>query len=420
MPADWKSSRVNIYQQSDYQPNSSAYDTQLLAFYNTNMRAIVRMHPWTFLRRTAVVRLYADYATGTATFTANSRVVTGSGTAWTSTMAGSWIQAATSSFSIRRWHRIGRVASATSLFLEDPFPGVTATGSVFTIRQRFVPMPRDCLNYQTTTDPQQKQGMLWYVPPDEADASMYNEDTTGTPRLYTDADPWSPRTPERALTATLAAGGSLVAGRVYVYKWTWQVGDTETGSSPTVEATPTGATLKVSLSGFQEIDSAVYGQSAVLYRAEKDVGIFYKLADVTSDPYVDDGTVTLDRSLTYYDANQRQYIRPFPRLGAGSDELDVNVRYHFLPREIQKDSDYLEMPDDVCDVVRAMTVVDVLRTKANASAATLDVWGEVVKNGIRSMEKRYMAQAPNTTVRRPFSGGAMRWITGTDPSVTSR
>ena len=81
----------------------------------------------------------ADYTTGTiTTATAGSTTITGSGSSWTSQMAGKYIRI-TSSNSTNTgdglWYLISSVSSATSLTLEDPYLGnnIAAGSAAYTI-----------------------------------------------------------------------------------------------------------------------------------------------------------------------------------------------------------------------------------------------------------------------------------------------
>ncbi len=73
----------------------------------------------------------AAYTTGTISVTNGSATVTGSGTAWnltTNTEAGEYIQ-----LPDQKWYRIVAVVSATSLTIEVPYYGLTASGQSYTV-----------------------------------------------------------------------------------------------------------------------------------------------------------------------------------------------------------------------------------------------------------------------------------------------
>lgn len=72
-----------------------------------------------------------DYTTGTVTVTSASTTVTGAGTAWTTNMAGRWLNVPMTTSNTTtgddEWYQISSVASATSLTLYNAYQGGTAT-----------------------------------------------------------------------------------------------------------------------------------------------------------------------------------------------------------------------------------------------------------------------------------------------------
>lgn len=420
MPGDWNSTYRFICQMTGFDPESSAYKTQIMAYWNSATRDLFGRHPWNFAMRLATVNVNPDYTTGTCTFTSGSNELTGSGTAWTQKMEGAYIHTGLTSLNPTGWRRIGRYSSATSMYLEEDWPSPTVAASTHTIRQLYVAMPKDCKKYQLLTDEHTDKGMLYYQAPAAVDRRYLDPDVTGTPRWFTDAPDLNPRTPERALTATLAAGGSLTSGRTYIYKYTWFVGDIETGCSPTVSATPSGGNLTVALSGFQEISPLSDGRIAYLYRAESDVGIFYRLAQVSSagGTLTDDGTTyTPDRANPYVDGNRVQMIRVYPRLGTGDSTVTHTIRYWAFPREVQKDSDYFEMPQDAEEAVKAMVIANILRS-VGGSSGQAEHWERVATERIRVLEKHELSQKPNEIVRGAFGHARSGWILGDSVTMT--
>lgn len=73
----------------------------------------------------------ADYTTGTVTVTSASATVVGSGTAWTTNMAGRWLNvpqtASNTTSGDDEWYQIASVADATHLTLTNQYQGGTAT-----------------------------------------------------------------------------------------------------------------------------------------------------------------------------------------------------------------------------------------------------------------------------------------------------
>lgn len=103
----------------------------------------------------------ADYTTGTVSVTTATTAVTGSGTAWTTNMAGRWLNipqtASDTTSGDDEWYQIASVASATSLTLANQYQGGTVTGGTYTIGEvpilpedyQDLPLYRACYVYYT-------------------------------------------------------------------------------------------------------------------------------------------------------------------------------------------------------------------------------------------------------------------------------
>ena len=99
-----------------------------------------------FYRRARELHTPATYTTGTATFTRNSRTVTGTGTTWAqSTHAGWHIRGRTV------WYRVESVPSATEIRLESNFSEETQIGGSYVLARRFHPLPSDVQTINTRT-----------------------------------------------------------------------------------------------------------------------------------------------------------------------------------------------------------------------------------------------------------------------------
>ncbi len=83
--------------------------------------------PWEFRKRTLAFTLRKPYATGTVSFTENSKTVTGSGTTWETTMRLGYIVKG------NRYYKISRVNSTTELILEAPYDESTESGAAYKI-----------------------------------------------------------------------------------------------------------------------------------------------------------------------------------------------------------------------------------------------------------------------------------------------
>lgn len=88
----------------------------------------------------------ADYTTGTVSVTTATTAVTGSGTTWTTNMAGRWLNIAISASDTTSgddsWYQIDTVSSATSLTLKNQYSGQTVTGGTYIIGEAPI-LPED-------------------------------------------------------------------------------------------------------------------------------------------------------------------------------------------------------------------------------------------------------------------------------------
>lgn len=119
----------------------------------------------------------ADYTTGTVDIVTNgSTTVTGSGTTWTTQMAGRWLQITPSNTANSGgdgyWYEIAQVTSATVLVLRKPYGGLSLTtgaAAAYTIGQAsLIPEPHDFLPiydalrvYFTSVDPEPNKAKLY-------------------------------------------------------------------------------------------------------------------------------------------------------------------------------------------------------------------------------------------------------------------
>lgn len=118
----------------------------------------------------------ADYTTGTVSVTTNTTTVTGSGTSWTTSMAGRWIQITENSTSNttsgdENWYQIDSVTNATTLVLKGKYTGATVSGGAYTIGE----MPILAEDYHDLA----MYRALWIyftsIVPDATRAKMYKE-----------------------------------------------------------------------------------------------------------------------------------------------------------------------------------------------------------------------------------------------------
>jgi len=137
----------------------------------------------------------ADYTVGTiSAVTSGSKTVTGSGTGWTSAMAGRLIRISSFSSAVNYgdnyWYEVASVSSATSLTLVEPYEGDTITaGSANYAISDVMPIPeewqmapiyRTAALYQTINDPANpKVATMWWRLYDGGEEAGLSNETGG-------------------------------------------------------------------------------------------------------------------------------------------------------------------------------------------------------------------------------------------------
>lgn len=104
---------------------------------NRSYQTLLNMHPWSFLKRSALVNLVAPYITGTITVATGGTTVTGIGTAWTAGMAGRFIRLSTQF----EYYLISSVDPIAQTLVIESAASVGVTASAYTIFQRLYPKP---------------------------------------------------------------------------------------------------------------------------------------------------------------------------------------------------------------------------------------------------------------------------------------
>lgn len=134
---------------------------------------------WESNYREGWLPLVPIYNTGTATFTVDSRSVTGSGTSWTSDMKGRKILGPDGAY-----YKIASVTNSTTLILSQPFQGSTTSGSTYQIwKDEYVLYP-EVLSIGGFVD-YQLQDVMNEAWPRNMKASYPKPVNTGLPSVYT-------------------------------------------------------------------------------------------------------------------------------------------------------------------------------------------------------------------------------------------
>lgn len=147
-----------------------------LGFYPAPSSAITNGITFTYRQRVADLNV-ADYSTGTVDAVTNgSTTVTGSGTTWTSPMAGRWIRITKSNTAAsagdHMWYQISSVTNSTTLVLARAYNGTTLSagaGAAYLIGQmpifpeafQTLPVYRALKIYFTSIQPEANQAAMY-------------------------------------------------------------------------------------------------------------------------------------------------------------------------------------------------------------------------------------------------------------------
>lgn len=147
---------------------------------NRSYQHLLDLHPWSFLKAEALIKLVAPYTTGTIDVTYNSNAVTGHSTVWVAGMVGRWLRSSTN-FVI---YKIATVTPNTALTLETTYGEPTALVQGYSIFQHQYAKPADCKNvlgvrYDYNL-PRQTKSYLDTLDPDR--------ESTGQPNYWLDID----------------------------------------------------------------------------------------------------------------------------------------------------------------------------------------------------------------------------------------
>lgn len=163
------------------------YDGQIQIFPRQSSTNIITFNA----RRIAKDLQIADYSTGTIDIVTNgSTLVTGSGTTWTTPMAGRWLKITPSNTASASgdgfWYEIDAVPSATTLILRRPYAGTSLTtgaAGAYTIGEvSLIPEPFDQLPvfealriFYTSVDPDQAKATFYQNMSIELQKQMFND-----------------------------------------------------------------------------------------------------------------------------------------------------------------------------------------------------------------------------------------------------
>lgn len=405
-----------------WDPELSSYKEETIRVLSEQYQAIRAAHPWTFAMATVPVAVRSDLNFGAVAISTGSRTLTGTATFWSSECEQAEIL-----LNDNKWYRIGRFSSSTLMYLDEPYtgPGHT-TADDHVLRFRSVPMPKDTVGYHNVEARIDDRGQLRYVSRNMEERAFMDGDDQGDPTHFTDADAWTPRTPDKPLTATASASGGTLATGTYRYRYTYQVHGVESAPSEYVEVSVTGPTGSVGLVGFLDTDTTD-GRRYALYRCDTAVGIYYRVATGTasSAATVTDTGGSPDREAILSNSGQSSYIRFWPlpvvssapTLGKGGvsfEQVQVDVRYHSRGRSLYKDSDYPELPEEYHDILTNRALAEMFIKHGSPDMAAF--YRKIASDRTDSMMRRYLDNPAHRTIRRARGDVGWDWFNYGTPS----
>jgi len=135
--------RTQIADLIGFDASDSTNKARFLRYINNARRELAKAEDWEFLRKQYTLRIPPDVTAGTVTMTNGSHTVTGDGTAFDSSMVGSYITIGQITASQSEFYRIASVSSSTSLELETQFIGNSGSSLNYVIRKIYHRIPGD-------------------------------------------------------------------------------------------------------------------------------------------------------------------------------------------------------------------------------------------------------------------------------------
>ena len=126
--------------QRDTADFGSTSRTECVRFLNASERDVIRARDWPSLKLQDFVTAVAPYTTGTVTVAVDGTTVTGSGTTFTSAMAGRKFCTGYSS----PWYQIASQDSATQLTLDDAWVESALSGATYIVYEDRISLPSNC------------------------------------------------------------------------------------------------------------------------------------------------------------------------------------------------------------------------------------------------------------------------------------
>tara|TARA_R110000787_G_scaffold52424_3_gene123470 strand:- start:661 stop:1938 length:1278 start_codon:yes stop_codon:yes gene_type:complete len=400
-----------VHDQLDFNPGLQQYKDSVVRRINDHYLQISDNDHWLFMQTSTDLNLKAKVegsATVTATIAAATpRLVTGSGTAFSSAMAGHVFVGSDGTETT-----IGYVESTTELYLADDATAVSGD-SGWSIKFDKYPLPVDCVEALGFTDRADDRGRLRFIDRRREELDFLDADDAGDPFVVIEDDHLSSRPPFEAptLVAVTGTGGRLKKNNEYEYCYTFEFEGRESPPSPVASITTVGTTARIRMSNLEDTQYGALGvkqdskKKKIVYRRDKTGnGRWYKLGDIGASVTVrtDGGTFPsyasdFDHLVYHQDAGPRQYVRFWY---TPDQDRAIKVRYQMRPRRLQADSDAPIWPIQY----HALLVYAVLEDICMQHGATgqAQLWERRKQDALKRMRNRYLSRTDRKYVKRGF------------------
>ncbi len=401
----------------DYNPDLQPYKDAVSRTVSRHYQEISALRPWLFMQNVVPFPVFA-----TVTPTASQTVAITPPT-FTATFTGIspqqyWVGALFNAPDGNAY-RITRVAGA-SVFFGPAYAGPAVAGSsAWKIAFDRYALPPDCADPLGFMDRENDRGRLLFIDRRREEELFLDVKDGGDVFVMVEDLHISDRPPEYAMSAVLAAGGTLPVGTEFEYCYTFTLEGRESPPSIPVTAPKiTAGNQTVTLAGLEStLSGALFtGVLKNLYRRNKSGnGRWLRLQTGLLEgvvTYTDDGSVAppTGESAVLAPEEPRQYVRAY--YTAASD-AKLELRYLRKPRRLQADSDVPLWPEQYHVLLVYRVLQDICMQSGMTGQATM--YERRANDVMRRMESRWLARNDKNLIRQGFSYGGFpdfqRWGT---------
>tara|TARA_R110002110_G_scaffold144795_2_gene334128 strand:+ start:1232 stop:2473 length:1242 start_codon:yes stop_codon:yes gene_type:complete len=334
----------------DYDPDVQTYRDEVTQILNQVYLEFFTDRPWSFAQDNTDLQVYRDVIENAGTLASGSATITSGGSLFLSSWMQGMILEIANTTNDNGEYIIQKVTAASTAILEEFTAVDTVAGTaVFTVKQRYVDMPSDCVMpvsvgiRSITQGPHTHFGALSRLRDEQLNLLL---SITGLPTnwvLYDEANVYQPVT---GPTLELDAGSTWSEIGSYYAKYTFIEGTRESAPSPAGEIVVVGAT-EIDATNLQNT-GASSGTIKRMYLKTPTSLAYYHVSNGDAAETIANVT-NLDLDATYLSKGVRlpehggnyQRIRLYPRQGT---DYKVSIRYLKRPDLLIEDSDTPDFP----------------------------------------------------------------------------